>query len=294
MLTRTSRKAILLLALVLGASGSAGAAGEGKLSGSLVGFVSDHAGVPQMGAAVLIYNHYDRLIGQSLTNERGAFGFESLAPGLYSVRVSLASFVPAMKERIQVQPGVRSFLSINLASVLSSIELIYAEPGQTAVMSDDWKWVLRASTPSRPILRILPGIDISDPSEGPGLSSSRQEIFSRTRGLVKVSTGEGGSLSAFGSQADLGTSFALATSLFGTNELQFSGNFGYASNTGTPTAGFRTSYTNELWGAKPEVALTMRQVFMRGVAGNAFLNSSQEAPQLTTMSVSTLDRRDHE
>jgi hypothetical protein len=289
---RTPRKLIVLLAFLLASAGSVNAAPDGVLSGSLIGFVSNQNGTPQMGAAVLLYNHYDRLVGRSLTNEKGAFGFESLLPGVYSLRVSLASFVPAMKENIAIQPGMRSFLSINLASVLSSIELIYAAPGEASVMNDDWKWVLRTAIPSRPILRILPGIDISDPTKDSTLSSKHSEIFSDTRGLVKVSTGEGGSLSAFGSQADLGTSFALATSLFGTNELQFSGNFGYASHTGTPTAGFRTSYSNDLWGAKPEVALTMRQVFLRGQAGGAVLRGSQEgAPPLRTMSVSTLDRR---
>ncbi len=283
---------IILLAVVLAGSNAVGAEPGGKFSGSLIGFVSNQSGTPQMGAAVLLYNNYDRLVGRSLTNEKGAFGFESLLPGVYSMRVSLASFVPAMKANIAIQPGMRSFLSINLASVLSSIELIYAAPGEASVMNDDWKWVLRAATPARPILRILPGVDISDPAKGPQLASARSEIFSHTRGLVKVSTGEGGSLAAFGSQADLGTAFALATSVYGSNELQFSGNFGYASNTGTPTAGFRTSYSNDLWGAKPEVALTMRQVFLGGQAGLAMLRGNQEgAPPLRTMSVSTLDRR---
>ena len=50
-----------------------------------------------MGATVLLFNRYERIIQRSLTNERGAFGFESLPPDLYSVRVSLTSFMPAMK-----------------------------------------------------------------------------------------------------------------------------------------------------------------------------------------------------
>ena len=36
--------------------------------------------------------------------------------------------------------------------------------------------------------------------------------------------------------------FALATSVLGKNQLQFSGNLGYASQSGVPSAGFRASY----------------------------------------------------
>ncbi len=273
--------------LLVGLSFAASPKPPDPLAGSLVGFISDQAGIPQMGAVVLLYNSYDRLVGRALSNERGAFGFDALAPGVYSIRVTLASFVPAVKENIQVRPGIRSFLSISLASILSSIELIYSAPGETKIMSDDWKWVLRAATTTRPILRIRP--NISDPTGG---SRSAGAIFSRTRGLVKVSTGEEGSLAAAGAQTDLGTAFGLATTLFGGNELQLTGSLGYASSTGTPTAGFRTSYSSELWGARPEVSLTMRQAFLQGRAGSAFLGGlHQESPQMKTLSVSTLDRR---
>ncbi len=272
-------------------SGAATAASPSSLSGSLIGFVSDQGGVPQMGAAVLLYNRYDRLIGRTLTNEKGAFGFNSLVPGDYSVRVKLASFVPAVKRNVEVQPGMRSFLSINLASILSSIELVYTTPTDASLMNDDWKWVLRTAAPTRPILRLIPDIDNPDPSvrvdDPPQIAA-----FSRTHGLVKVSTGEDGVLGTVAAQADLGTAFALATSLFGTNELQFSGNLGYGSSSGAPTAGFRTSFSNDLWGARPEVAVTMRQAFMRGFTGSALIRGLQEgAPSLRTMSVSTLDRR---
>ena len=100
--------------------------GDGKPSGnssnqfigSVVGFVGDQGGVPQMGASVLLYGQNETLAGRAITNEKGAFGFDGLAPGHYSVRVSMASFVPALKQDIRVLPGMRTFLSIDLASVL--------------------------------------------------------------------------------------------------------------------------------------------------------------------------------
>jgi hypothetical protein len=260
-----------------------------SLTGSLVGFVSSQAGIPQMGAGVFLYNHYDRLVGRTLTNERGAFGFESLAPGLYTVRVTLASFVPAVKQNIRIQPGMRSFLSISLASVLSSIELIYSAPGTAKIMSDDWKWVLRTASSTRPVLRFGPQIDITDPAEQ---REEAKSIFSDTRGLLRVSAGEEGALAAAGAYADLGTAFALATSLFGSNHLELAGSLGYASNAGVPAAGFRTSFRRpDPFGGNPELNLTMRQLFLPARVGLAVLAGADNAPVLRTLSISSLDKR---
>ncbi|MFN7920727.1 MAG: carboxypeptidase-like regulatory domain-containing protein [Bryobacteraceae bacterium] len=82
-----------------------------------------------MGATVFLFNRYDRM-ARLLTNDRGAFQFDQLAPDNYSVRVRLASFVPALKRNIAIQPGMRSFLAINLNSMLSSIELVYTSPAK--------------------------------------------------------------------------------------------------------------------------------------------------------------------
>src|SRR5229473_8483983 len=166
MMTGKPKFAVSLIAM-LGLCAPAGfSATPTKLSGSIAGFVRDSSGIPQMGASVLLFNRYERLIERTLTNERGTFGFEALSPDLYSVRVSLASFVPAMKQKIAVQPGMQSLLYVDLASVLSSIELVYAAPGQGALMSDDWKWTLKASSATRPVLRALPNQDsVSDPNK---------------------------------------------------------------------------------------------------------------------------------
>src|SRR5579872_5266954 len=80
----------LALLSVFPSSSSAGTAIQ--LSGSIAGYVRDARGIPQMGATVFLFNRSERLIQQGITNERGIFGFDPLAPDLYSVRVSLASF----------------------------------------------------------------------------------------------------------------------------------------------------------------------------------------------------------
>jgi len=266
------------------ALGVSSAASPVRLAGSLAGSVRDSSGVPQMGAAVHLYNRNEKLVDKVLTSAAGEFTFASLVPDIYSIRVSVASFVPAIKHNILVQPGMQSVLAINLASVLSSVELVYSSRNPGTLMSDDWKSVLQSSMSSRPVTRILPEIDISDPSER---QTSVSAIFSDTRGVLKLSAGESQTpFTASGNQPDLGTTFALATSLFGRNQVQLSGNVGYALNSEMPTTGFRTSFSRSDVG--PEVKLTVQQANMPG--RGAVIGQNGNAPTLRTMSVTVIER----
>jgi hypothetical protein len=231
-----------------------------KLSGALAGAVTNTTGIPQMGATVLLYNRQERLCEKALTDAEGKFSFASLLPDVYSIRVSLPAFVTAFKDNILVQPGVRSLLNVSLASLFSSIQLVAPAAGERAVMSEDWKWVLRTASATRPVMRILPSWDPGLDPNAPTHHSAT--IFSDTRGLVRVSGGDGGQVSGYGDASDLGTAFALATSLFGANQLQVSGNLGYTPQSGMPSAGFRTTYSRNIGGGSPEVSLTMRQMYL--------------------------------
>lgn len=257
-----------------------------QLAGSIVGSVRDNGGVPQMGAVVQLYNRLDKPIWKAITNANGEFGFDSLVPDIYSVRVSLSSFVPALKRNINIQAGMRNVLAINLATVMSSIELVYSAPNAGTLMNDDWKWVLRSSMATRPVLRMLPDLLQLGNDE---YHRAAATVFSDTRGLLRVASGESNPFSALGNQPDLGTSFALATSIFGRNQVQVSGNIGYAMNSELPTAGFRTTFSRPDLGG-PEVKLTMQQVSLP-VRGSPVLNSTSAAvPALRTMSITLLER----
>jgi hypothetical protein len=276
---RPKLAARVIAALLLSALAAFPATGV-ALSGSIAGVVRNSSGVPQMGAAVFLFNRSEQLLNRALTNERGMFGFGTLTPDVYSVRVSLASFVPAVKEKIAVQPGMQSLLYVNLASVLSSIELVYAKPGEGALMSDDWKWVLKESASTRPVLRMLPGDCGSDPNQSQSSSDSASgNVFSDTRGVLNLSAGDAGSLGGSSSQSDLGTAFALATSVYGHNQVQLSGNVGYSAHSALPASGFRTSYSRD--GSGPVVAVTVQQVYLTG--------PTDGGPALRTMSVSMHD-----
>jgi hypothetical protein len=123
----------------------------------------------------------------------------------------------------------------------------------------------------------------------PGASSERATVFSDTRGLLKFSAGEG-QVAGVANQADLGTAFALATSLYGKSLLQVSGNLGYGSQTGVPSAAFRTSYSRDMDGNKPVFSVTMRQLYLPERMGEAMGGSEAALPMLRSISAGADNR----
>jgi hypothetical protein len=261
-------------------------------SGALKGVVADIAGHPRMGAVVLLFNRQDRLIRRALTNGEGGFAFGDLLPDVYSVRVTLASFLPALKSNILVQAGKMRLLEVNLSTLFSSIQLLpVTNSDARALMSDDWKWVLRTGSSSRPVLRFLPG----DP--GSTIQENRPDLFGSTSGIVKVSTGD--AMDGNVDTGDLGTAFALATSLYGINHLTFSGNLGYGVDSGLPSAGFRASYSRDSGSSDPEVSVAMHQLYVPNRMGTGLGSTTGAAsgladysslPPLRMISISSSDR----
>jgi hypothetical protein len=237
------------------------------LNGAIAGVVRGTAGIPQMGATVILYNRQQRLIGKVLTDDHGEFRLLGLLPAPYSVKVSLASFVPATKE-ILVLPGMRSVLNVNLSTLFSTIQFAHPSLESGNVMTDDWKWVLRSSSSTRPVLRLIdPGTASASAAADAASTVGHTAVFSETRGLLQVSAGEGTMTAGAGTEADLGTTFAVETSLNGNSLLQFAGNLGYGSATGVPTAAFRTVYSRQIADDTPEISVTMRQMLMPAIAG---------------------------
>src|SRR2546422_10053348 len=88
----------ILFTLIVTATAHA-APGYGKPSGVVV----DPSGTPQMGATVwvLAEDAASSITNQLLTNQRGVFSTERLASGFYSVRVTLAGFLPSIERHVR-------------------------------------------------------------------------------------------------------------------------------------------------------------------------------------------------
>ena len=179
---------------------------------------------------------------------------------------------------------MRSLLAINLSRVFSSVQLISMTPLPGGLMNDNWKWAVRANNASRPILRVLPAERRAQQTAEP-----HEPVFSDSRGLIRVSASDGARTTSSG-EADLGTQFAFATSVYGGNHIEVAGDLGMAQMAGgTQSAAFRTTFSRDIAGARPSVSVTMRQFYMpmrmgQGGPGDTAL------PALKTLGINFSDK----
>src|ERR1700690_2747414 len=83
-------------------------------SGKISGTVLDPFGTAQMGASVVITS--ERVFGDSqldlLTNGHGRFSTSALPAGPYSIKVTLAGFLPAIEQHVEVSDQRTTLLEV--------------------------------------------------------------------------------------------------------------------------------------------------------------------------------------
>lgn len=213
--------------------------------GSITGYVRNAGGVPQMGAMVEVLGSAVRSL-RVFTDENGFYAATGLRPGTYSVKVSALSFLPALRERVGLRPGLNAVVNVTLSTLFEALQLT---PARGTAEDDDWKWVLR-SVSNRPILRML------DDGSAVLVSKSEQDDHDLKGTLSFLAGSESG---GFGSTSDMTTGFSVEKSIFSTGTVAVTGNVGY--NSGSPNAVLRASYSHKMAnGSEPQVALTMRRL----------------------------------
>jgi len=216
----------LLLCIPLGGMPVHGDSPYGKLSGLVV----DPAGIPQMGATVMLLAEEARVAAplQLLTNDRGLFSSDRVRPGLYSVRVTLAGFLPALERHVRVDANLTTLLRVELGSVFTSLERLRPQPQQQSE-SDDWAWVLRTSAATRPVLRYADGEVV----EGGAAGDAKNRRVSRGRVELTSGARRPGSVSNVADAPS--TAFAFEQSLGRQQRIVFAGEASYERS---PSAGF--------------------------------------------------------
>ncbi len=127
--------------------------------GSLAGVVSDSKGVPLMGATVMVIGPTafateaaSQTVERMITDAHGRFTIAHLVPGWYSLKVSSPTRLPEMRNGVRVEAGETVVATFVLTDILAPIR--FQVPGNSvSSWGDDWKWVLRTSSTTRPILR---------------------------------------------------------------------------------------------------------------------------------------------
>ena len=110
--------AISLLTVAPGAPAQATAPSQGNAhapagTGSIFGNVSDHQGSPLAGAQVTLTNLSTKETTNGSTDGTGAYSFDNLKPGHYSILFESKGFV-AKTQTLEIKPGKKSKVSERL------------------------------------------------------------------------------------------------------------------------------------------------------------------------------------
>lgn len=256
--------ALVLTAMVL-SFGTKPAAAQAKLvPGKLAGVVRDTTGTPQLGANVELIAETGAAASRGfLTNTQGIFRGERLAPGLYTLRVTLAGFLPTLEKHIRVTSNLTTVVRVELESMFASLDQLRRTPSNAPVEADNWKWVLRSASAARPVLEWMDD-DVRIASK----VSVESSVPRGPRFRLEFTDGARRPTSASSIASSPATAVAYEQSLGGTSKMILAGQMSYDQD--APGGGIATVWlpTGTL-GAGPHTALVLREAKL-GPAGPTF------------------------
>jgi len=246
----------LVLTAVASALGANPVAAQAKLvPGKLAGVVRDATGTPQLGASVELIPETSALQASRsfLTNTQGIFRGDKLVPGLYSVRVTLAGFLPTLEKHVRISPNLTTVIRVELESMYASLDQLRHTPSQTVAEPDDWKWVLRSAAAARPVLEWVDS-DASSVSK----VSAENMVPPVPRVRMEFTNGDRRPVSASNIAPTPATAVAYDQKLSGAGSILFAGQMSYDGD--APGGGIATVWlpTGTL-GAGPHTALVLRE-----------------------------------
>ena len=256
--------ALVLTAMVL-SFGTKPAAAQAKLvPGKLAGVVRDSTGTPQLGANVELIAETGAAASRGfLTNTQGIFRGEKLSPGLYTLRVTLAGFLPTLEKHIRVTSNLTTVVRVELESMFASLDQLRRTPSNAPVEADNWKWVLRTASAVRPVLEWM--------DDDAAIASRVGVEYSVPRGprfRLEFTDGARRPTSASSVASSPSTAVAYEQSLGGTSKMILAGQMSYDQD--APGGGIATVWlpTGTL-GAGPHTALVLREAKL-GPEGRTF------------------------
>jgi hypothetical protein len=256
--------ALVLTAMVSSFAANPAAAQAKRAPGKIAGVVCDAAGTPQLGASVELIPEAAGLAASMgfFTNTQGVFHGEKLTPGFYTARVTLAGFLPTLEKHIRVTSNLTTVVRIELESLFASLDRLRRTPSNSAVESDDWKWVLRSASATRPVLEWIDGdssgVTLSIEAGRPSAPRFRMELTDGARRPVSASN----------IAASPATAVAYDQKLGGASRVIFAAQVNYDQD--APAGGIATVWlpTGTI-GAGPHTALVLREAKL-GPTGQTF------------------------
>src|SRR6266705_2360441 len=242
------------------------AAAQAKpVPGKLAGVVRDAAGTPQLGASVELISEAVGVAATRsfLTNTQGMFRGDKLAPGFYTVRVTLAGFLPTLEKHIRVTSNLTTVVRIELESMFASLDQLRRMPASSIAEVDDWKWVLRSASGMRPVLEWMDHDTLSASTVAREVAGSRGP-----RMRMEFTDGARRPTSASSIASAPATAVAYDQKLGGTSRMILAGQVNYDGD--APAGGIAAVWlpTGTL-GAGPHTALVLREAKL-GPVGPVF------------------------
>jgi hypothetical protein len=231
--------------------GTGASMAQGKLvSGKLAGVVRDLTGTPQMGASVEVFAEAPGATSslEYLTNTQGIFRGDKVSPGLYTIRVTLAGFLPTLQQHVRINPNLTTMVRIEMESMFAALEQLRRQPNSSHVEADDWKWVLRSAAGTRPVLQWDEKASLAAEEGGGG--PSPKVLLEFTDGARRP-----GSVSNVASAP--GTAFAYDQKLPGAGRLLVAGQMSYQDSA---AGGVATVWLpSGVIGSGPHTAVVLRE-----------------------------------
>ena len=264
--------------LVCLCSSPARAADFGRISG----IVANPQGMPLMGATVQIIGPMTRglpgggkVIEKIITDAHGRFTVERLLPGMYSLQVTSPTRLPILRSGILVAPGESVEQSIVLADILAPMHL-QVPSGKVMNWGEDWKWVLRTSAATRPILRFQ-----EEKTRSRSTKKSRKGSLRPSEGLIAMTPGSSRS-QALADDPGVGSVIAYIRPLSENSDLLVAGSMGSG---GVQSSSVATVLRRDfLKGDPQQLSLVIHQLNLAD--GMAFASGSKPGGQTNAQALS--------
>jgi len=200
-------------------------------------------------SSALLEGSLDRVF----TDAQGNFTISRVAPGWYSLQVISPAKLPGFRDQVQVRAGTTTREAFALGDVLSGIH--WQHPvNDLRAWGQEWKWILRTSDSTRPILRYRKA------------NQERQKAAEHTplpaKRLVAMIPGNGGD-NGLSQDSGTGTVVAYLHSLDANSDVLVAGSVNRSSVDGSSViADYRRGFLNR---NHEEISLAVHQLNMGGV-----------------------------
>jgi len=231
--------------------------------GRITGTISDPQGNPLMGATVMIagplltgLQPVAKAAERVITDAHGRFTVERLIPGWYSLQVTSTTRLPVLRNRVLVEAGRSLQENFVLSDILAPL-VLRVPSGKVTSWGEDWKWVLRTSAATRPVLRY------QEPSKTKAKSKASKVPLPSSQGLIAMNPGSA-RRTALAADPGMGSVLAYVRSLSEDTDLLVAGSMGPSGYQASSLATLLRK--DALRGAPQELSLAVHQLnFAEGV-----------------------------